>query len=90
MAVKNHVKNNFEPSMKIIHRIIRCLLKNESETKTHLARNANLNYTRLVKHIMWMEKKGLVKSTVENSRIKVNLTDKGRMFAATITKNENA
>lgn len=79
---------NFEPSMKIIYRIIKCLLKNEAETKTNLSRNTNLNYFRLVKHLEWLEKKGIVKLIIKNSKINVTLTDKGNIFATTITKNE--
>jgi predicted transcriptional regulator len=88
IVAKKTRKENFEPSMKIIHRIIKCLIKNEAETKTNLSRNANLNYIRLVKHIEWLEKKGLVKSIIKNSKINVMLTEKGRIFAITITKNE--
>jgi predicted transcriptional regulator len=84
---KNKLEKNFEPSMKMLIRIMDSMTEKGSKSKTNLSRGANLNYTRLVKHVIWLEKKGLVKSTIENARIKVNLTEKGRVFAATITKN---
>lgn len=55
------------------------------EAKTMLSINANLNYSRLAKHIVWLEKKGLVESTIDNSQIKVGLTKKGREFASTLS-----
>jgi predicted transcriptional regulator len=76
--------DDFEPSLKIIHRIIKCLIKNGAETKTTLSRNANINYSRLVKHVMWMEKKGLVKSVISDLKIHLILTDKGRKLASEI------
>ncbi|HEX5672719.1 MAG TPA: winged helix-turn-helix domain-containing protein [Nitrososphaeraceae archaeon] len=76
--------DKFEPSMKMIIKIINSIAKQGAYTKTDLSKDAGLNYTRLVKHVMWMEKKGLVKSKVENSRIKVNLTDKGEKFGSTV------
>ncbi|MFB5605304.1 MAG: winged helix-turn-helix domain-containing protein [Nitrosarchaeum sp.] len=85
-VTKKALEKNFEPSMKMLIRIMDSMTEKGSKSKTNLSRGANLNYTRLVKHVIWLEKKGLVKSTVENARIKVNLTEKGRIFAATITK----
>jgi predicted transcriptional regulator len=76
----------FEPSMKMVIRIIDTIAKEGAKTKTDLSQDTSLNYTRLVKHVMWMEKKGLVESSVTNSRIKVNLTDKGKYFGDTIAK----
>ena len=84
--VKNKIiEPDFEPSMKILQRIARSMMKG-TENKTRLSLNANLNYARLAKHIVWLEKKGLVKSIIEDSRINVGLTEKGRLFATTILK----
>lgn len=78
--------DSFEPSMKMIIRIINSIVHKGTKTKTDLSIDTSLNYTRLVKHVIWMEKKGLVKSVVENSKIKVDLTDKGKLFGMTISE----
>jgi predicted transcriptional regulator len=52
-----------------------------------LSIDTNLNYTRLAKHIVWLEKKGLVESIIDESKINVGLTEKGRIFASTISGN---
>ncbi len=80
------IEPTFEPSMKILIRITESMLERGSEGKTSLSLGTNLNYARLAKHIVWLEKKGLVKSTIENSKINVGLTEKGRLFASTILK----
>jgi predicted transcriptional regulator len=73
-------KKEFEPSMKTLLRIVKTLTDKGPEAKTSLSLDANLNYTRLAKHIFWLEKKGLVESIIEESTIKVGLTQKGRIF----------
>jgi predicted transcriptional regulator len=52
------------------------------EGKTRLSLKTNLNYTRLAKHIVWLEKKGLVESKIDQSKINVGLTPKGRIFSS--------
>lgn len=76
---------SFEPSMKTLSRIMKAMTKNGPEGKTQLSIHTNLNYTRLAKHIVWLEKKGLVKSTIDKSKIKVGLTEKGRVFASALS-----
>jgi len=76
---------NFEPSMKTLSRIFKSMTDNGPEAKTSLSLDANLNYARLAKHIVWLEQKGLVESTIDKSKINVGLTPKGRVFASTIS-----
>jgi predicted transcriptional regulator len=45
-----------------------------------LALDTNLNYSRLAKHIVWLEKKGFVESIISDQKINVILTQKGKMF----------
>ncbi|MHB8601748.1 MAG: winged helix-turn-helix domain-containing protein [Nitrosotalea sp.] len=79
--VKNeNLEPDFEPSMKTLLRIMESMTSNRSEGKTCLARDTNLNYSRLAKHIVWLEKKGLVESVVDDQKINVVLTQKGRTF----------
>lgn len=75
-----NIEPDFEPSMKTLLRIMESMTSNRSEGKTCLARDTNLNYSRLAKHIVWLEKKGLVESVVDDQKINVVLTQKGRTF----------
>lgn len=83
--VKNKkLARSFEPNMKTLSTILEVLTVNGSKGKTDLSFGITLSYTRLAKHIVWMEKKGLVKSTVDTSEINVGLTKKGKIFTSTI------
>jgi predicted transcriptional regulator len=79
------LKSNFEPSMITLSRILKTMVNDGPKTKTSLSVDANVHYTRLTKHIVWMEKKGLVESTIDESRVNVGLTDKGKIFASTFS-----
>lgn len=84
--VKNKkIEPDFEPSMRTLSRILKTMTENVSGGKTQLSLDANLNYARLAKHIVWLEKKGLAKSTIENNKVNVGLTDKGKVFASTLS-----
>ncbi len=83
---KKKLERDFEPSMKTLSRVMKFMIENGAGGKIQLSLGANLNYARLAKHIVWLEKKGLVKSTVENNKISVALTTKGSEFASTISK----
>ncbi|HZS74791.1 MAG TPA: winged helix-turn-helix domain-containing protein [Candidatus Nitrosotalea sp.] len=80
----NPIEQDFEPSMKTLLRILKTMTNNRSEGKTCLARDTNLNYARLAKHIVWLEKKGLVESVIDDQKINVVLTQKGRTFGTMI------
>ncbi len=77
---------DFEPSIKTLSRIMQTLTDNGSGGKTQISLDANLNYARLAKHIVWLEKKGLVESKIESSKINVALTRNGKVFASMISK----
>jgi len=81
------IESDFEPSMKTLLRILKTMTDNGPEAKTSLSVDTNLNYTRLAKHIVWLEKKGLVESTIDKSKINVGLTAKGKIFASTLSNN---
>ena len=78
--------STFDPSMKTLMRLVKFMNENPSEGKTQLALDTKLNYARLAKHIVWMEKKGLAESTIEDNKINISLTDTGRDFAKVISK----
>ena len=77
---------DFDPSMKTLLRIMKAMTKNGAEGKTQLSLDTNLNYARLVKHIVWLEKKGLVESIIEDNKVNVALTTNGRKFVSMISK----
>jgi predicted transcriptional regulator len=82
---KKKPESDFEPSMKTLSRMLKIMVDNGPEVKTSLSLDTNLNYARLAKHIVWLEKKGLVESTIDKSKINVGLTAKGRAFASTLS-----
>jgi len=77
---------SFEPSMKTLSRIMKTITEKGAKGKTRLSLDTNLNYARLAKHIVWLEKKGLAKSTIEDNKINVALTTKGMEFASMISE----
>jgi len=77
---------NFDPSMKTLMRVVKFMTEHSSGGKTQLALDTKLNYARLAKHIVWMEKKGLVESTIDDNKINVSLTKTGRDFAKVISQ----
>ena len=58
---------------------------NGSETRTNLSLDDNPNHTQLAKHIVWLEKRCFIKSTVEGDKINVTLTERGKVFVSTIS-----
>ena len=77
---------SFEPSMKTLLRIMKAITEHGAKGKTQLSFHTNLNYARLAKHIVWLEKKGLVESTIEGNKVNVALTTNGRKFVSMISK----
>lgn len=82
---KKKIESNFKPSTKTLVRIMKTLAEEGAEAKTALSVDANVNYSRLAKHIVWMEAKGLVESKIYKSKIKVELTKKGKDFTSILT-----
>jgi predicted transcriptional regulator len=76
---------SFEPSMKTLSRIMKSMTEKGAGGKTQLSLDTNLNYTRLAKHIVWLEKKGFVESKIKDGKINVTLTTSGRNFASMIS-----
>ena len=72
--------------MKTLMRIVKFMTENASEGKTQMALDTHLNYARLAKHVVWMEKKGLAKSVIYDNNIHITLTKSGKEFAKIISK----
>jgi predicted transcriptional regulator len=89
MHEKTDAKNeSFVPSMKILSRILNSLANCGYEGKTSLSLDTNLNYSRLKKYVSWMERKGLVESSIENGKIMLSLTKNGMEFTKTFVKEQ--
>jgi predicted transcriptional regulator len=83
--IKNKkIEPDFEPTTKTLVRILKTMVEKGADSKTILSLNAQLNYSRLAKHIVWMEAKGLVEAKIDKSVVKIGLTKKGREFASTL------
>jgi len=84
--IKNKkIESKFKPSIATLTRILTNVSENGPSAKTNLSLRTNLNYTRLAKHIVWLEKKGFVESIIHKSKINIELTTKGRLFAEAIS-----
>ena len=73
--------SNFEPSMKLLSRMVKVILESNSIGKTTLSQEANINYHRLSIHLDWLEQKHLVESIIGDGKVKIRLTNTGREFA---------
>jgi len=71
--------------MKILSRVMKTILERDSINRTNLAQEANVNYVRLVTHLRWLEKKHFVEFVVEEGKVIVRLTQRGREFATALT-----
>ena len=87
--VPDHAKKrnleSFEPNMKILSRVMKTILERDSINRTNLAQEANVNYLRLVNHLRWLEKKNFVELVIQEGKVIVKLTQRGREFAMALT-----
>ena len=61
------------------------MTSNDTEARISLSLDDNLKHTQLAKHIVWLEKRGFVKSTIKDNKINLTLTEKGKVFVSTIS-----
>lgn len=86
---KPHIEkpgSDFEPSMKLLSRIMKVILEKNLIGRTALSVEANVNYNTLAKHIEWMENKSLIDLIVGDSKVNVKLSPVGRDFALHLAK----
>ena len=82
----NEKSNNaFSPSMKILSRIIKVMLEKNSIQRTSLSLETNIQYSRLSRHLEWLERKKLIESFVEEGKIFLKLSSLGREFAPSVS-----
>lgn len=85
--MQQKISSEFEPSIKILRRIIELLLEQDHIGRTSLSLNANVNYTRLSISLAWLENRGLIEEISEDGRNNIRLTSKGREFAKILQGN---
>jgi predicted transcriptional regulator len=79
------LQTGFEPSMKVLSKVMKIMSEKSTISKTALAQQSNVNYSRLLKHIRWLEAKKMVEHTVENGKARIRLTEQGRRFALALS-----
>jgi len=75
----------FSPSVKILSRIIKVMLEKNSIQRTTLSLETNIQYSRLSRHLEWLERKRLIESFVEEGKIFLKLSGLGREFASSMS-----
>jgi predicted transcriptional regulator len=77
--------HNFEPSMKILSRILKVILEKNSIGKTSLSEESNVNYVKLQRYLQWLEEKRLVEIVIKGGRVHIILSHKGREFTTMLS-----
>lgn len=72
---------NFEPSIKILLRIMRSIHEHNHIGRTALAMESNINYTILSRYIKWLEEKSVIKLVIIGGKANITMTEKGREFS---------
>lgn len=86
MVQDKDTKSEFQPNIKLLYRITKAIMENNSLGKTALSQKANINYVILMKHLIWLDDKGLIESIVNDGKVHVRFGEKGRQFADQLTK----
>lgn len=85
----NAARGNIWPSLRITARILEILRDSGSLTKTELSQKSGINYSRLRRHLDWLEEKGVVEMKVRRHKIIVDLTKTGKEFTSVMLRNNN-
>lgn len=71
----------FEPSIKILLRIMQSIRENNFIGRTALALESNINYAVLSRYLDWLQSISVIESVVLDGRVHICMTEKGRKFA---------
>jgi predicted transcriptional regulator len=77
-------ESHFNPTVTTLFRVLKVLLERNSIGRTSLCQAANIHYGRLVKCLTYLQDKGCIEHVVEEARVRVRLTVKGREFASAL------
>ena len=78
----------FEPSKKLLPRVMKALLEGNHINRTSLAQASNLNYATLCKYVMWLNQKSKVEFVMLEGKLTIKLTESGRELALKLTSIE--
>ncbi len=81
---RSELVRRFEPSIKILMRIIKIILEQNIIGRTVLSLEANINYATLVKHLEWLENKSLIELVIIEGKINVKLTEEGQQLCTAV------
>ncbi|MGH9993504.1 MAG: winged helix-turn-helix domain-containing protein [Nitrososphaera sp.] len=84
--MRKSAKRSFKPSVDVLIRIISILTQKRTVGRTLLCLEGHLNYTRASRHLRWLADKEFIEFVVENGKVKIRLTDRGRNFADLLLK----
>jgi predicted transcriptional regulator len=73
--------DGFDPSIKLLLRIMKVILEHNFIGRTALAQKANVSYDRLSKHLEWLQQKSFVELFIDDGKIYVRLNAIGTEFA---------
>lgn len=71
--------------MKILSRIMKVMLDKNAIQRTSLSLETNVQYSRLSRHLEWLERKKLIEPFVEEGRIFLKLNSLGKEFASSVS-----
>lgn len=73
--------SKFEPSIKILLRIMRSIREHNNIGRTALAMESNINYAVLSKYIEWLKREYVIEMVLVDGKANIAMTEKGREFA---------
>ncbi|MEM4250170.1 MAG: hypothetical protein QW395_07805, partial [Candidatus Nitrosotenuis sp.] len=72
---------DFEPNPKVLPKIIKILFEEGQIGRTALSLKTKINYQVLSKHVIWLQRKGLIEFEIVGGKLLMKLTESGREFA---------
>lgn len=85
LPLGNDKADQFDPSPRILNRVLKLLKEESAIGRTRLAQAANVHYAVLLKHLQWMEQRRYIELVLEDGKVMVRLTQKGREFVALLS-----
>jgi predicted transcriptional regulator len=76
--------SKFNPTVSTLFRVLKVLSEQNSIGRTSLCQAANIHYGRLVKCLTYLEEKSFIEQVIEEGKIRVRLTAKGKEFASAL------
>jgi len=65
----------------LVRKITQVLLDKSEIGRTELSQATNVNYTRLMEQLSWLEQKQYVELAISGRRVVIRLTEKGRDYS---------